>query len=80
MELTELMLGEETNRLRAGRLSRHLPDGEIRRVPDDRMLWKLSALMRFVPFPTNNSFLSNAGELRRLSRHALCFPWRNDLR
>jgi hypothetical protein len=65
MDRTELILGECVNRLRAGRLSRHRPVCESRRVPDDRMLWKWIALMRFARFPTINSFLSNAGELRR---------------
>jgi hypothetical protein len=73
MELTELMLREGTNRLRAGRFSRHRPEGEIRRVPDDRMLWKWTAMLRFAPFPTNNSVLSNVGELRRQSRHVVMF-------
>jgi hypothetical protein len=71
MERTELMVGEGANRLRAGRLSRHRPDGESRRVPDDRSLWKGTALMRFAPFPTINSVLSNAAELRRQSRHVV---------
>jgi hypothetical protein len=43
------------NRLRAGRLSRHRPDGESRRDPDDRMLWKGTTLKRFAHFPTINS-------------------------
>jgi hypothetical protein len=51
MERTELMVGEGMNRLRAGRLSRHRPDGKIRRVQDDRMLWKWNDLMWFAPFP-----------------------------
>jgi hypothetical protein len=59
------MLLEGTNRLRAGRLSRHRPDGESRRVPNDRMLWKWTALMLFATFPTIKSIQSNAGELRR---------------
>jgi hypothetical protein len=46
------MEGEGANRIRAGRLSRHLPDGESRRLPDDRMLCKGNTLMRFAPFPT----------------------------
>jgi hypothetical protein len=45
MERTELMVGEGVNGLRAGRLSLHRPVGESRRVPDNRMMWKWSALM-----------------------------------
>jgi hypothetical protein len=48
----------------AGRLSRHRPDGENRGVPDGRMLWKGNAQMRFASFPTINSVLSNAADLR----------------
>jgi hypothetical protein len=33
-------------------------------VPEDRMLWKMTALLRFADFPTTNSFVSNAAELR----------------
>jgi hypothetical protein len=29
--------------------------------------------MRFAPIPTNNSVLSNSGELRRQSRHVVMF-------
>jgi hypothetical protein len=43
------------NRLRAGSLSRHMPDCEGRLVPDDRMLWKGTNLKRFAPFPNINS-------------------------
>jgi hypothetical protein len=49
------MEGVGANRLRAGRLSRHLPDGESRLVPDDRMLWKWTAVMRFALCPSINS-------------------------
>jgi hypothetical protein len=73
METTELMVGEGVTGLRAGRLSRHRPFGESPRVPDDRMLWKWTALMRFARFPTINPVLSNAGELRRQSRHVVMF-------
>jgi hypothetical protein len=55
----------------AVRLSRHRPDGECRRVPDDRMLWKGNALMRFAPFPTINSILSNGAEFRLQSQHVV---------
>jgi hypothetical protein len=55
IERTELMEGEGAIRIRAERLSRHLPDGESRRVPDDRMLWKGNTLMRFAQFPIINS-------------------------
>jgi hypothetical protein len=76
MERTELMAGEGLNRLRAGRLSRHRPDGKCRRVPDDRMLRKWTALMLFAPFPTN-SVLSNAGEFRPQYRHIVGFSMQN---
>jgi hypothetical protein len=65
MARTELMVGEAANRLRAGRLSHHRPDGESRRMPDDRLLWKRSALKRFAQFPTMNSVHSKEAELRR---------------
>jgi hypothetical protein len=71
------MAGEGANRLRAGRLSRHRPDGESRRVPDDRMLWKGTALKRFTHFPTINSVLSNAAELRLQSHHVVGVPMEN---
>jgi hypothetical protein len=54
LERTELMVGEGANRIRAGHFSRHRPDCERRRVPDDRMLWKGTTLMRFAHFPTIN--------------------------
>jgi hypothetical protein len=59
MDRTELIVREGANRMMAGRLSRHRPDGEIRRVPDYRMLWKWTAIIRFAHFPTINSVLSN---------------------
>jgi hypothetical protein len=68
MEPSEMMLLEGAYRIRAGRLSRHRPDGESRRMPDDRMLWKGNTLTRFAPFTTINSVRSNAGEHRRYSR------------
>jgi hypothetical protein len=71
MERTELMLGEGVNRLRAGRISPQLPDGESRRLTDDRMLGKGKVLMRFAPFPTINSIISNAAEIRLQSRHVV---------
>jgi hypothetical protein len=71
------MFGEGASRLRVGRLSRHRPDGEKRRVPDDRMLWKGTALMRFAPFLNINSVLSNAAELRRKSRQVFEVPVEN---
>jgi hypothetical protein len=77
MERTVLMVGEGANRLWAGSLSRHRPDGEFRRVPDNRMLWKWNALMRFTHFPTINSVLSNAADLRQLSRHVVGVPMEN---
>jgi hypothetical protein len=69
MERTDLMSGEGAHRLRAGRFSRHRPDGECRRVPIDRMLWNGIALMRFAHFPTIKSVHSHAPELRLQSRH-----------
>jgi hypothetical protein len=71
------MLGEGVNRLREGRLSPHQPAGESRRVPDDRIFWKGNALMRFAHFPTFNSVLSNAAELRLHSHHVVRFPMEN---
>jgi hypothetical protein len=65
MERTELVVWEGANRLTAGRNSSLRPDSDSRRVPDDRMLSKGTSLMRCAPFPTFNSFLSNAAELRR---------------
>jgi hypothetical protein len=65
MERTELMVGEGANRLRTGRISRHRPDGESRRVPDDRMLWKETTIMRFATFPNINKVFCNAAEHRR---------------
>jgi hypothetical protein len=38
------------------------------------MLWKGTALMQCAPFPTINSVLSNAAELRRQSRHVVGVP------
>jgi hypothetical protein len=42
-------------------------------VPDDRNLCKWTALMRFAKFPTINSVMSNAGELRQQSCHVVGF-------
>jgi hypothetical protein len=74
MERTELMVGERTNRLRAVRVSRHRPIGESRRVHDDRILLKWTALMRFASFPNINSILSNAAALRLNKRHVVGIP------
>jgi hypothetical protein len=74
-----LIFLEGANRLRAVRVSRHRPKGESRRLPDNRMLWICTALMRFAHFPTINSVLSNTGELRRQSRHVVVFPMENRL-
>jgi hypothetical protein len=68
---------EGTNRVRAVRVSHHRPIGESRRMPDDRMLWKGTALMRFAHFPTINSILSNASDLRLQSRHVVGVPMEN---
>jgi hypothetical protein len=46
-------------------------------VPDERMLWNWTALMPFAHFPTINSVLSNAVELRRNSRHVFGIPMEN---
>jgi hypothetical protein len=64
MERTELIVWDGDNRLREGRLSRHRPDGECRRVTDDRKLWKWTTPMRFAHFPSINSVISNVAELR----------------
>jgi hypothetical protein len=77
MERTELLVGDGVIRLKAGRLSRPLPKGEWRRVPDYRMLWKGTALMRFAHSTTTNSFLSNGDELRLQSHHVVAFPMEN---
>jgi acyl carrier protein phosphodiesterase len=77
MERIDLMVGNGANRLRLRRLSSHRPDGESRRVPDNRMLWTGTALMRFADFPTINSVLSNAAELRYQSRHVFGSPLEN---
>jgi hypothetical protein len=60
MERSDIMEGERANRLRAGRLLRHPPDGESRRMPENWMLWMWTALMRFAHFPAINSVSSNA--------------------
>jgi hypothetical protein len=46
-------------------------------MPDDWMLWKLTALMLFAPFPTINSISSNAAEPRLKSHHVVGFPMEN---
>jgi hypothetical protein len=77
MERIDLMVGKGAVLLRAGRLSRHRPVGESRPLPDDRMLWTGTALMLFADFPTINSVLSNAAELRLQSRHVFGIPMLN---
>jgi hypothetical protein len=77
MEQTELMVLEGLFRLRAGRLSRQRPEGESRLLPNDRMLWKRTSLIRFAHFPTINSVFSNAAELRRESRNVVGVPKEN---
>jgi hypothetical protein len=74
MERTELMVLEGANCIRAGRLSRNKQDGKSWRVPDDRMLWNGNALIRFAPFPTINSVLSNAAELRLQTFNVVGLP------
>jgi hypothetical protein len=71
------MVGEGADRLRAGRLLRHWPDGESRRMLDDWMQWKGTALKRFAQFPAINSVSSNAAELRLQSHHVVGFPMEN---
>jgi hypothetical protein len=46
-------------------------------MPDDRMFWMETALMRFEFFPTFNSVLSNAAELRLQSHQVVGFPMEN---
>jgi hypothetical protein len=77
MERTDLMDGEVANRLRAGRFTRHQPDGECRRVQDDRMLWKRKILMRFANFTNIISVLSNAPQLIMQSRRVVGVPLGN---
>jgi hypothetical protein len=74
MERPELMVGEGANRISSGRISRHRPDGERRRMHEPRMLWKGNALKRYAHFPTMNSVNSNAAELRLYSRHGVGVP------
>jgi hypothetical protein len=38
------------------------------------MLWTGNSLLRFAPFPTMNSVLSNAADLTRPSRHVVGVP------
>jgi hypothetical protein len=71
------MAGAGANRLGVGRLSRHRPDGESRREPDDRMPWKGTAMMPFAPFRTINSVLSNEAEFRLQSHHVVGVPMEN---
>jgi hypothetical protein len=60
--------------LRVVHLARQRPEGVRRRLPDDRMLKKGPALMRFTSFPTINTLLSISGEFRRHSRHVVGVP------
>jgi hypothetical protein len=64
MERTELIVLVGVILHRAGRLSRHRPEGESRGLSNERMLWKENTLMRFAQFRTINSVLCNAAELR----------------
>jgi hypothetical protein len=64
MERTELMVVHGANCVWAGRISRDRRDCQSLRLPDVRMLCKWKALMRFAPFSTINSILSNGAELR----------------
>jgi hypothetical protein len=74
IERIDLLVGQGANCIRAGRLSRHQQDGKSRRMPGDQMLWKGTALMRFAPFSTINSLLSNAAELRLPSCNVVEVP------
>jgi hypothetical protein len=71
------MAGEGSNRLRAGRLSPHWPDGESRREPDDRIPWKRTDMMLFAHIRTIISVLSNAAELILQSHHVVGVPMEN---
>jgi hypothetical protein len=55
------MVGDGANRLRAGRVSCQRPDSESRRVLDEWMLWKGTALMLSAPFQTINSVSFQCG-------------------
>jgi hypothetical protein len=77
MERTELMVVEGVNRLRAGRITHHRPDVDSRRVTDYRMLGKGNAIMRFAQFPTINSDLCNAADLRLQSNQVVGVPMGN---
>jgi hypothetical protein len=71
------MVGEGSNRIISGIISRYRLDGGSRRLPDFRILWKGIALIRFAHFPTINSFVSNAAEQILQSRHVVGFPQEN---
>jgi hypothetical protein len=71
------MVGDGVNQLRAGRISKHRPEGESRRITDDQMLWKGNARMRFAHFPTIISVLSIAPEIRLQSQHVVGVPTEN---
>jgi hypothetical protein len=74
MERTEMIVGDGANCLRVGCLSLHRLLGERRRLPDVRLLWQGTSLLRIAPFPTINPILSNAAELRQQSRHVVGVP------
>jgi hypothetical protein len=46
-------------------------------MPDDRIFWKGTTLMRFALFPTFNSVLHNAAELRLQSHQVVGFRKEN---
>jgi hypothetical protein len=63
--------------IRSSGTRRLSPTGVSRRMPDDRMFWKGTTLKRFALFPTFNSVLSNAPELRLKSHHVVGFTMEN---
>jgi hypothetical protein len=80
MERTDLLVGKRANQLRARRLSHQRPDGESRRLPDDRMLWTGTALMRFANFHPSIQFFQMRQNSEGIHTTYLGFTWRTDLR
>jgi hypothetical protein len=73
------MLGEGANRLRVERLSRHRPVGESQRLPDDRMLWKGTALMPFAHFPPSIQYFPMRVSSDGSHATYLWFAWKTEL-
>jgi hypothetical protein len=67
MEQTEFMLGKVTNRIGSFPLDSIRSSGTRRLSPSGRWLKRRPATCRFAPFPTINSVLYIAVELRRPS-------------